>query len=69
MSAYSQIWIVLFKVLLLATIVVVISSGVGSQHVPPNCHGTCGQFPDCDAHCKVIGYVGGKCSGTLCCCS
>jgi len=28
MSAYSQIWMVLFKILLVATIVVVISSGM-----------------------------------------
>ncbi|KAK7355352.1 hypothetical protein VNO80_14607 [Phaseolus coccineus] len=69
MSGYSVMWMILFKVLLVATIVLVISSGVRSQHQPPNCHGTCSQFPDCDAHCKFIGYVGGKCTVPLCCCS
>ncbi|ESW17413.1 hypothetical protein PHAVU_007G237500 [Phaseolus vulgaris] len=68
MSGYSVMWMILFKVA--ATIVLVISSGVRSQRHPPFCHETCNEFGDCAARCKVLGYIGGgKCIGTLCCCS
>ncbi|BAT96186.1 hypothetical protein VIGAN_08308200 [Vigna angularis var. angularis] len=72
MSRYSLISILL-KVLLAVTMIVVISSGVMSSK--QICHGTCTQFPDCNGHCKFLGYESGTCvpfpltRGASCCCS
>ncbi|KAL2327045.1 hypothetical protein Fmac_020472 [Flemingia macrophylla] len=66
MTHYSLVSMMLQKVILAAMIVVLFSFSVRSQTF---CKGTCREFPDCDAHCKFIGYETGKCIISKCCCS
>ncbi|RDX89489.1 hypothetical protein CR513_28774, partial [Mucuna pruriens] len=64
---------ILLKFMIFAAMVIVLIFSIGVSSKQDCNHGTCAEFPNCDAHCKGLGFKKGTCMPPLikylCCCS